>query len=77
MNASPRIRFANAARPPLEKRTFGLGVIGLGTVGTGTLKVLMEHQGEIRRRLGCGLELKNSSLFRRYKLFGRGRLAGR
>jgi homoserine dehydrogenase len=58
MNASPRIRFANAARPPLEKRTLGLGVIGLGTVGTGTLKVLVEHQGEIRRRLGCGLELK-------------------
>ena len=36
----------------------GLAVIGLGTVGTGTVKVLVEHQGEIQRRLGCKLELK-------------------
>jgi homoserine dehydrogenase len=32
--------------------------VGLGTVGTGTLKVLVEHQREIQRRLGCKLELK-------------------
>lgn len=43
---------------PGEKRSLGLGVIGLGTVGTGTLKVLREHQREIRRRLGCDLQLK-------------------
>ncbi|MDR3674603.1 MAG: homoserine dehydrogenase [Acidobacteriota bacterium] len=55
MNPSPRIRFANSARPV---RTLGLGVIGLGTVGTGTLKVLAEHRREIQRRLGCNLQLK-------------------
>ncbi len=55
MNRAPRIRFAEAARP---ERSLGLGVIGLGTVGTGTLKVLAEHQREIERRLGCGLDLK-------------------
>jgi homoserine dehydrogenase len=41
-----------------QRRTIGLGVIGLGTVGTGTLKVLLEHQRELNRRLGCRLELK-------------------
>jgi homoserine dehydrogenase len=40
------------------RRTIGLAVVGLGTVGTGTVKVLFEHQKEIRRRLGCELELK-------------------
>jgi homoserine dehydrogenase len=55
MTPSPRIRFANSARPV---RTLGLGVIGLGTVGTGTLKVLAEHRREIQRRLGCNLQLK-------------------
>src|SRR5439155_113552 len=29
-----------------------------GTVGTGTVKVLLEHQREVERRLGCKLELK-------------------
>jgi len=58
MNASPRIRFSESADPPRKSRSLGLGVIGLGTVGTGTLKVLVEHQGEIRRRLGCKLQLK-------------------
>ena len=58
MNASPRISFADHATPPRPGRSLGLGVIGLGTVGTGTLKVLLDHQREIRRRLGCGLELK-------------------
>ena len=41
-----------------RRRTIGLGVIGLGTVGTGTVKVLLEHQRELDRRLGCKLELK-------------------
>ncbi|MGO9273353.1 MAG: homoserine dehydrogenase [Terriglobia bacterium] len=40
------------------KRTIRIGLIGLGTVGTGTVKVLLEHQHEIERRLGCKLELK-------------------
>src|SRR5260370_36010863 len=39
-------------------RTIRLGVIGFGTVGTGTVKVLLEHQREIDRRLGYRLELK-------------------
>ncbi|HTS71326.1 MAG TPA: homoserine dehydrogenase [Terriglobia bacterium] len=55
MSPSPRIRFAPSAR---QARSLGLGVIGLGTVGTGTLKVLVEHQKEIHRRLGCDLRLK-------------------
>ena len=41
-----------------RKRTIGVGLIGLGTVGTGTVKVLLEHQREVERRLGCKLELK-------------------
>jgi homoserine dehydrogenase len=55
MTTSPRIRIANAAR---RGPSLGVGIIGLGTVGTGTLKVLAEHRGEIRRRLGCDLRLK-------------------
>ncbi|HEY6291414.1 MAG TPA: hypothetical protein VI455_07635, partial [Terriglobia bacterium] len=43
---------------PSRRRTIGLGVIGMGTVGTGTVKVLLEHQREIERRLGWKLELK-------------------
>ncbi|MGH9327942.1 MAG: homoserine dehydrogenase [Terriglobia bacterium] len=35
-----------------------IGLIGLGTVGTGTVRVLVEHQHEVQRRLGCKLELK-------------------
>ena len=41
-----------------KPKTFGIGLVGLGTVGTGTLKVLREHQAEVRRRLACRLELK-------------------
>ncbi len=46
--------------PPVGavRRTVRVGVIGLGTVGTGTVKVLLEHQREVTRRLGCQLELK-------------------
>ena len=54
----PRIQFVNqdaASRNP--RRTVRLAVIGLGTVGTGTVKVLLEHQSDIQRRLGCKLEL--------------------
>jgi homoserine dehydrogenase len=55
----PRIQFVNQAAASREpRRTAGLAVIGLGTVGTGTVKVLVEHQSEIQRRLGCKLELK-------------------
>jgi homoserine dehydrogenase len=55
VNRKPRIRFAEPAR---AERPLGLGVIGLGTVGKGTLKVFAEHQREIERRLGCGMELR-------------------
>ena len=41
-----------------RRRNISVGVIGLGTVGTGTVKVLLEHQREVERRLGCKLELK-------------------
>jgi len=41
-----------------RRRTVGLGIVGLGTVGTDTVKVLLEHQGELDRRLGCKLDLK-------------------
>ena len=57
--SQPRIQFADheaVERKP--RRTVGLAVVGLGTVGTGTVKVLVEHQREIQRRLGCKLELK-------------------
>jgi len=57
--SQPRIQFAKGdavARKP--RRSVGLAVVGLGTVGTGTVKVLVEHQREIQRRLGCKLELK-------------------
>jgi homoserine dehydrogenase len=42
----------------LSPRSIGLGVIGLGTVGASTVRVLLEHQREIDRRLGCRLRLK-------------------
>jgi homoserine dehydrogenase len=57
--SQPRIQFADhAAVERKPRRTVGLAVVGLGTVGTGTVKVLVEHQREIQRRLGCKLELK-------------------
>ncbi len=60
MSRNPRIGFAPPSGPGLARgrRTIGLGVIGLGTVGSGTVRVLVEHQHEIERRLGCRLELK-------------------
>ena len=45
------------AQPP-SRRTISVGIIGLGTVGTGTVKVLVEHQRELERRLGWKLQLK-------------------
>src|SRR3989442_6190705 len=50
-------RVAMVAGSPI-KRAVRIGLIGLGTVGTGTVKVLLEHQREVERRLGCKLELK-------------------
>jgi homoserine dehydrogenase len=41
-----------------EARVIRLGIIGFGTVGSGTAKVLLEHQHEVQRRLGCRIELK-------------------
>lgn len=42
----------------LSRRAIGVGVVGLGTVGASTVRVLLEHQREINRRLGCKLDLK-------------------
>ncbi len=39
-------------------QTIRLAIIGFGTVGSGTARVLLEHQHEVERRLGCKLELK-------------------
>ena len=59
MTMNPRIRYST---PPTagksERCTIRIGLIGFGTVGTGTVKVLMEHEREVERRLGCRLELK-------------------
>jgi homoserine dehydrogenase len=53
------IRFASQdPAAPSSPRTIRLGVIGFGTVGSGTAKVLLEHQHEVERRLGCRLELR-------------------
>ncbi|MBZ5513822.1 MAG: homoserine dehydrogenase [Acidobacteriia bacterium] len=41
-----------------RRRAIRLAIVGFGTVGSGTAKVLLEHQGEVERRLGCRLELK-------------------
>lgn len=59
MSRKPRIRFttSNAVRPS-GRRTIRLAIVGFGTVGSGTAKVLLEHQQEVERRLGCRLQLK-------------------
>jgi homoserine dehydrogenase len=41
-----------------EPRTVRIAIVGFGTVGSGTAKVLLEHQLELERRLGCRIELK-------------------
>jgi homoserine dehydrogenase len=43
---------------PNGPRSVRIAIIGFGTVGSGTAKVLLEHQLELERRLGCRLELK-------------------
>jgi homoserine dehydrogenase len=58
MRKPKAIRLPPAARDPSRRRAIGLGVIGLGTVGASTLRVLLAHQREINRRLGCRIELK-------------------
>lgn len=35
----------------------GVGLVGLGTIGAGTVRILLEHGGLIRERLGGSLEL--------------------
>jgi homoserine dehydrogenase len=52
--AIPRQRPLKTLRPAI-----GIGVVGLGTVGTGTIKVLLEHEYEVSRRLGCQIELRS------------------
>ncbi len=60
MSKGPKpARFTTAmVASPSARRTVRVGVIGVGTVGTGTIKVLLEHQREVERRLGGKLELK-------------------
>jgi len=54
-----RVQYTERPKSPAAlRRRIGLGVIGIGTVGTGTVKVLLEHQRELERRLGGKLELK-------------------
>lgn len=50
-------RLSTAVSGP-SRRAIGVGVVGLGTVGASTVRVLLEHQRETDRRLGCKLELK-------------------
>jgi homoserine dehydrogenase len=56
------MRHKQAARSGLQsvrpQRVVRVGLIGLGTVGTGMVKVLLEHERELWRRLGSRLELK-------------------
>ncbi|MFN2377767.1 MAG: homoserine dehydrogenase [Candidatus Binatia bacterium] len=41
----------------MAKKDIGVGLIGFGTIGTGVVKVLREHAGAIRTRLGVPLRL--------------------
>jgi homoserine dehydrogenase len=41
-----------------DARVVRLAIVGFGTVGSGTARVLLEHQHEVERRLGCRVELK-------------------
>ncbi|SDM13788.1 homoserine dehydrogenase [Sediminibacillus halophilus] len=40
------------------KGKISIGLCGLGTVGTGVIKILQNHQEEIKYKLGCELEVK-------------------
>ena len=55
---SNRRKTVQAPSAGVSRPSVGIGLIGLGTVGTGTVKVLLEHQHEVERRLGCRLELR-------------------
>ncbi len=39
------------------KEQINVGIIGLGTVGTGALRVLIENEKEIARKVGCPIEV--------------------
>ena len=41
----------------MQKSAVSIGIIGFGTVGTGVARLLLEKQGELRRRLGFPLIL--------------------
>lgn len=41
----------------MQERRIGVGIIGLGTVGCGALKILLEQQEELSRRVGARLEV--------------------
>ncbi|MBI5049614.1 MAG: homoserine dehydrogenase [Nitrospirae bacterium] len=41
----------------MKKSAISIGIIGFGTVGTGVARILLEKQGELRRRLGFPLIL--------------------
>lgn len=52
-----------------KKDLVTIGFLGFGTVGSGALKILQEHQNEIRSRLGCPLRVKaicSPSIDKRY-----------
>jgi homoserine dehydrogenase len=51
--AGDRIQLASS-----QARVIRLAIVGFGTVGSGTAKVLLDHQHEIERRLGCRVKLK-------------------
>lgn len=59
MSKTQRIELVpGGVRSARKNRPVRIGIIGFGTVGKGTVKVLLEHEREIERRLGCKLELK-------------------
>jgi homoserine dehydrogenase len=58
MSSRRRAPGAVPANRSSSRRVIRLGLIGFGTVGTGTVKVLLDHQREIERRLGFKMELK-------------------
>ena len=43
----------------MQKKAVSVGIIGFGTVGTGTAKILLKKQGDLERKLGFPVVLKN------------------
>ena len=43
----------------MQKKAVSVGIIGFGTVGTGTAKILLKKRGDIERKLGFPVFLKN------------------